>query len=130
MVPFLRCFRQCVHRLKLEAQNRTRMSRFRTDTEVAMLRRINPAQDVRQSFIRRSLPFGKLQATNRAGRSICSYYTLNIFTSLERFSMLSLFFWLIAFTSCTALLICTAPEAISFMLSVMTRVSSSSFCIS
>ncbi len=36
--------------------------------------------------------------------------------------MLCLFFWVISFTSCTALFICTAPEAISFILSVIKNI--------
>ena len=39
--------------------------------------------------------------------------------------MLALFFCVSELTSCMALLICIAPEAISFMLSVMIRVKSS-----
>ena len=67
---------------------------------------------------------------NSHAREFLCHHTLNFFTSFERFSILALFFWVISLTSVTALLICTAPLAISFMLSLITRVSSSSFCIS
>ena len=61
---------------------------------------------------------------------ILSSYTLNFPTSAAKFPIAPLFFCVISLTSCTALLICTAPDAISFMLSVMMRVRLSSFCIS
>lgn len=57
-------------------------------------------------------------------------HNLNFPTSFARFSILTLFFCVISFTSSTALVICSAPLAISFMLSVVSRVISASFRIS
>ena len=64
------------------------------------------------------------------GTTYCLIYTLNFPTSSVKLSILCLFFCVISRTSCTALLICTAPDAISFILSVIMRVRLSSFCIS
>ena len=75
-------------------------------------------QDASTAFLLACLPYGKQERPVRYAPSVRnnSYrppYTLNFPTSAASSSMLSLFFRVKSFTSCTALLICCTPALIS-----------------